>query len=545
MRGRPLVRVGIVAALAVCCVVLVAVLVPLGLRSGGPAGPAPGPGPGPGPGSAAGRGSPTAPDPADGPGLPRLTTRPGPPPVIADVTGRQVLLRGVNVNQLVDYAARDPQLPTVRPLSEDDFARIAALGATVVRLGVSWSRLEPTPGTLDPGYVADIRRAVRWAAAHGLYTVLDMHQDAWGDVASPPGTACPAGTSPAIGWDGAPRWATLLDGASTCRGVTREASPAVARAFTNFYRDRDGIQGHLVQTWARLAGAFAADPAVAGYDLLNEPNAGELSLADATAALGAYYGRAVTAVREAESAAPGGFAHLVLVEPTVLWPVAGAAAAPPPGFTTDPRLVFAPHLYAPSSGALPIPFGMTVDQGFTTGQQVAAGYGAPLWIGEWGWFGDPRVDGAAVRQFAARADALGVGGAWWVWKQACGDPHNVTATGIAPTSGNLNPYACPSGRALDRPEPFAVPLSRAHPDAAPGRITALRADPDRGTITLAGDDPDPAGSCRLQVWVPDRGLGPPQPATTGVSGLRVDPVDGGFRVTGCATGRYELRSPGA
>lgn len=535
-------RRSVIAAVAVCCAVLLGVLLPLALRTGRPA---PAPAPAPAPTVSAG------PDPADGPGLPRLTTRPGPDAVIADVTGRQVLLRGVNVNQLVDYAARDSELPTVRPLSEDDFAEIAEMGFTVVRLGVSWSRLEPSPGVLDPGYVSDIRRAVRWAAAHGLYTVLDMHQDAWGKfVASPPDTVCPPGTSPAIGWDGAPRWATLLDGTSTCRGVVREASPAVARAFTNFYRDRDGIQSRLVQTWARLAAAFAAEPAVAGYDLLNEPNPGELPLTESTAALGAYYGRAIDAIRGAESAAPGGFAHLVFTEPTVLWPVAGAAAAPPPGFTTDPGIVFAPHLYAlssngPSSSGLPAGFGMTVEQGFTTGQQVAAGYGAPLWIGEWGWFGDPQADGPAVRQFAARADALGVGGAWWVWKQACGDPHNVTATGIAPTSGNLNPYACPSGRALERPAPFAVPLTRAHPDAVPGRLTALRTDPDRGSIALAGADPDPAGSCRLQVWVPDRGFGSPQPVTTGVTGLRVDPVDGGFRITGCATGRYDLRTPGA
>ena len=43
------------------------------------------------------------------------------------------------------------------------------------------------------------------AARHGIYSVIDMHQDAWGKyVASPPGTVCPNGTKPDIGWDGAP-----------------------------------------------------------------------------------------------------------------------------------------------------------------------------------------------------------------------------------------------------------------------------------------------------------------------------------------------------
>jgi hypothetical protein len=54
---------------------------------------------------------------------------------IVDVSGRQVLLRGVNVNQLIDYYAHDPARPTVQPLSEADFADMAGMGFNVVRLG--------------------------------------------------------------------------------------------------------------------------------------------------------------------------------------------------------------------------------------------------------------------------------------------------------------------------------------------------------------------------------------------------------------------------
>lgn len=91
---------------------------------------------------------------------------------------RTVLLRGVDVNQLADYAVGDPGLPTVVPLTRGDFAEMASLGFTVVRLNVSWSALEPRPGAFDAGYAARIRDAVRAAAAHGMYTVVDMHQDA-------------------------------------------------------------------------------------------------------------------------------------------------------------------------------------------------------------------------------------------------------------------------------------------------------------------------------------------------------------------------------
>ncbi|GAA4749424.1 hypothetical protein GCM10023350_38170 [Nocardioides endophyticus] len=62
------------------------------------------------------------------------------------------------------------------------------------------------------------------------------------------------------------------------------------RAWDHFYAGTRGIQTHLVRTWARLAGDVARNPAVAGYDLLNEPGLGSNSGAE-TAALGRFYGR--------------------------------------------------------------------------------------------------------------------------------------------------------------------------------------------------------------------------------------------------------------
>ena len=104
----------------------------------------------------------------------------GDAPRIADAGGRQVLLRGVNVNQLGDYYRANPALDPVVPLRQADFAQIAAVGFNTVRLIVHWSALEPARGAFDRTYVARIREAVAWARAQRLYVVLDMHQDAWG-----------------------------------------------------------------------------------------------------------------------------------------------------------------------------------------------------------------------------------------------------------------------------------------------------------------------------------------------------------------------------
>ena len=150
--------------------------------------------------------------------LSRLHATHGANAAIVNERGAEVLLRGVNVNQLGEYFQANPDLPPTVPLSRDDFRDIAKLGFNSVRLIVTWSALEPTPGAYDEEYVDRIRQAVDWAASYGLYTVLDMHQDAYGlAVDTPQGVTCPDGTTPNNGWDGAPSWATITDGASTCR----------------------------------------------------------------------------------------------------------------------------------------------------------------------------------------------------------------------------------------------------------------------------------------------------------------------------------------
>ena len=81
-----------------------------------------------------------------------------------------------------------------------------------------------------------------------------------------PGARCAPGTAPAIGWDGAPQWATLTDGADTCSSGSREETPAVRAAWDSFYADRDDIQTHLVHVWKVIARRFADHPAVARPD---------------------------------------------------------------------------------------------------------------------------------------------------------------------------------------------------------------------------------------------------------------------------------------
>ncbi len=463
--------------------------------------------------------------------LPALTVRQAKgttPARIVDAEGRQVLLRGVNVNQLVDYAPGSSGRPTVQPLTDADFAAMAAMGFDVVRLSVSWSLLEPQRGHWDTGYLKRIQQAVAMAAAHGMYTDIDMHQDAWSRyIGAPAGTVCPSGTDPLLGYDGAPQWATLTDGASPCQFTGRDIAPAVAAAFTNFYHDVDGIQGELVRTWSLLARTFKDDPAVAGYGLLNEPGFGDDAPVTSSVLLGAYYQRAVKEIRAQES---GGFPHLVFIEPSVLWSGLGFDAAPPQGFSDDPYLVFAPHLYNESitmdqgSGITLV----SIEQGFTLAGQQADAYGMPLWIGEWGWFGDGSTDTAKQERFVQAADAQQLGDAVWVWKQACGDPQSDPA---AATAGNVVRVDCATGKVLPVAASVTAILDRPYPRAAPGQLTQLRVD--GGSLLLAG-----SGRGSLDVWFP--GSAKPAVQPVGVTGVEVTRASGGWRVTGRTAGSYGL-----
>jgi endoglycosylceramidase len=476
--------------------------------------------------------------------LPRLHAERGTSPAIVTADGRQALLRGINVNQLGDYWQQRADIPATVPLTEDDFAGIERLGINVVRLIVHWSRLEPERGRFDDGYLAQIRQAVGWARRHGIYVVLDMHQDAWGKyIASPNDETCAPGFSRQQGWDGAPAWATLTDGFPTCRFQIREVAPAVGQAWQSFYLDRDGIQAELVKTWAYLARAFAAEPGVAGYDLLNEPNTGYGPGVEDATALGLFYRRAIDAIRAAERSARGGFPHIAFFEPSVIWSAAAADTTPPPPLVEDPSTVFAPHLYAESislDGALGANV-LTVEQGFQLADAAARQYGTTVWSGEWGWFGDPASDEAKIARYARQEDAHLWGGAWWDWKQSCGDPHmfgDGDSTEPGSVSPSLNRFRCPGNEPLGIPATTRRILARPYLRFAPGRIAGMTSDPVGPALRANGPGPSAGGSCRIEAWFP--GATAPRLSTTGISGPRTVQTDGGWRVAGCARGKWTV-----
>jgi endoglycosylceramidase len=182
-----------------------------------------------------------------------------------DSYGRQVIFSGINkVN-------KDPQMNYTDIDSAGTYEQIRSWGLNCIRLGVIWDGVEPQPGKYDEKYLDKLEEQVTRASENGQYVLLDMHQDLYG-VSFGDGNS-------GLG-DGAPNWATLTENLPHVRGqIWSESyliSPAVQKAFDNFWANKPasdgvGVQDHYIKMWKHVAGRFADNKAVIGYDIMNEP----------------------------------------------------------------------------------------------------------------------------------------------------------------------------------------------------------------------------------------------------------------------------------
>lgn len=437
---------------------------------------------------------------------------------LVDDEGRQVLLRGVNVNALVEYW-QGREFPTVFPFGAADADLMAAIGWNCVRLLLSWSRVEPQPGMYDAAYLDEALAAVRVLASRGLYAIIDLHQDAWSaTLAAHPDEDC--GPNPkAFGWDGAPGWATVDGDMPRCAPAgVRELSPAVTTAFGNFFDNAVGpggvgIRDRYVAMLAHVAGVFANEPGVVGYDLMNEPNA---FLAPQQAALSAMYGEAVTAIRAAESAA-GSAPRLILFEPSALWSAIGRGA--PPDFPRDRDVVYAPHIYTGGFDGQPI----TADAFAVARDEAAAFGGVPVLSGEWG--ADPRrashPQDTYFLDHQNLQDEFLFSATLWTWRESCGDPHKQGdfVAGRIPYVWGEFEVDCTTNTVTGLREDLIDQLTRAYVRAAPGRLVETRYEHDSGRFSARGAG---AGTdSELVAFYPASRHGEPTLTTTGLAEVQL------------------------
>jgi hypothetical protein len=331
--------------------------------------------------------------------------------------GRRVVLRGANVNALVDYGG---QRATV-PVTDADARQTAALGFTVVRLAVSWSRIEPAPGSFDAAYLEQVRTTARRFVDAGVYVLLDMHQDRYAAGLGPSGDES----------DGAPLWAARTDGSSAAKDSgghpyygTMASRVAANNFFTNATVAGKGLQEHYADAVARVA-AVGDDlgPGLAGVELYNEPVdpiATDPFAADTftRTRLHPLYTRLISRLRGPDGTGPGGGAYDGPIwfegQATRTWTDDDRAAE---RFSTDPNLVYGPHVYTDVyDGEIGEGTRARLATSFDNAAREAGVYGAALAPTEL-----PGASGGPWEEHRAETlrnlDRLGIGGMVWVWKQ--------------------------------------------------------------------------------------------------------------------------------
>ena len=273
------------------------------------------------------------------------------------------------------------------------------------RLIVHWSRIEPQRGVIDQAYLDQVDDLVTLAASYGIYSVIDMHQDAYSAfIYTTADETCPEGSTPGKGWDGAPEWATLTDGLSTCIHGERNSAPAVLAAWNHFYDNTDGIQDRFVESWRAVAQRFAGRLEVAGYDLLNEPETSR-PVAELLPLYEAMLVKVIAAIQDAEAAAD--FQHLLFIEPTI--PAGdrdlGLGLPDPERMGVAEPTSSTPPTTSPS----PLISADSTEQTNSLLVGLAQSQGTALWLGEYGfWSTDPETLAVAQR-FAADEDRHGLG----------------------------------------------------------------------------------------------------------------------------------------
>ncbi|MFC9661941.1 cellulase family glycosylhydrolase [Nocardia sp. NPDC127606] len=417
---------------------------------------------------------------------------------LIDGYGRTVLLHGVNT---VDKDAPYLQPGDGFTLTDESAATLARHGFTTVRLGVSFDGLMPTAGVVDTAYLDRVENVVDTLAAHGIYTLLDNHQD---------------GLSKIWNGNGFPEWAIRArpsDGEPNPGFPLYYLMPSMNAGWDEVWNNTYGVLNHLGAALGALAERMNGRASVLGIELLNEPWPGSAFLTcypDGCPDFDVKYQRALQqltdAVRAHNATVP------VFWEPNVTWneTMPSHLGKNPP--ITSPNIVFSPHDYCiPSQLAiyLGLPEELRAlcppqqDRTWSNIDAFAGRTDIPTMVTEFG-DGDPTV----LRNTTTRADERFVGWHYWHYSARDGDPfrgelgRELVRTYPQATAGTPDGMVFDSGTGdfayRYRPRPASAPTEiyvsdLFHPDSYEVKVTGGRVTsaPGARIVTVEADGTDP------------------------------------------------------
>ncbi|MBC7319465.1 glycoside hydrolase family 5 protein [bacterium] len=126
-------------------------------------------------------------------------------------------------------------------ITEDDFKFLSEIGTTVVRIPFNYRHFEDdmNPGKFDPNGFYYLDRAIEWGKKYNIYIILDLHA--------------------------APGWQNRGWHSDNPYGITL------------LWGNRD-YQERVKNLWVYIAEHYKDEPYVAGYNLLNEPDAPNMEI---------------------------------------------------------------------------------------------------------------------------------------------------------------------------------------------------------------------------------------------------------------------------
>ena len=237
-----------------------------------------------------------------------------------------------------------------RYIAEDDIRFIKSVGFNTVRIPLHWDLFMTADGAMSgPGW-ALLDRVVGWAKESGLYVIVDIH-------------AAPGGQT----------------------GINHDDGPGYPLMF---YVPRD--RGLTVKLWQAIARRYAGDPAILGYDLLNEPIAPYHDTATLNPRLEPFYRKVTEAIRAVD---PGRIVILAAGQ----WSSSFDMFGPP----FAPNLAYTYHSFWAS----------TKRDSIQRHLNFSNRYDVPLFLGETGELTDEWN-----ARFRILHDTHGIGWSFWTYK---------------------------------------------------------------------------------------------------------------------------------
>ncbi|CAF1092630.1 unnamed protein product [Rotaria sordida] len=193
----------------------------------------------------------------------------------------------INSHSLTTTTLIPPFLPNLtdfdpqNSLTTDDLANLNKWGFNVIRFYAAWMGVYPHSSTeINYEYLMQLSKAVSMMENHGIYTLLDCHQDIF---------------SRFFCGEGVPDWVAIFEGNQTLMtfpfplalNITREPdtgypileeclrrsfgqyylTEAVTNGFKMLYTNGNGTRESFASFWRTVANQFANRSSVLGYEL--------------------------------------------------------------------------------------------------------------------------------------------------------------------------------------------------------------------------------------------------------------------------------------